>query len=164
MSESPTLTACSHAAKSAAKLAAAWAEAVDLFAHDAPVARRCAREAREAAREAQTAAQEAARLAPAPGRVRSEQAQHALADAERTRAYAEQAITSAAHAALSAKAARRFAPASGDLADLCRARQQAVMAWLSCPEGEPVKLAVLRARVEEAEAAVQAALPVPALA
>jgi hypothetical protein len=80
------------------------------------------------------------------------------------REYAEQAAVSAAYATTSAQAARRFVPQRGDLADLCRTHREAVWTWLHCPEGEPVKLAVLRARVEEAEAAVQAALPVPATA
>lgn len=165
MSEAPTtLSACLYTAKGAAKLAAAWAEVVDQFPHHAAVAHRFAREAEQTAKIAKQAAETAASLAPTPERAKSEKAQHALADAQRVREYADLAAQAATHATASAHAARRFKSTQGDLADLCRARQQAVFAWLSCPEGELVKLAVLRARVEEAEAAVQAALPVPATA
>ena len=79
-------------------------------------------------------------------------------------AYAEQAVQSAIQAATSAKAAHPFVPPAGDLADLYQTRRAAVFAWLPCPESQAVKLVVLRARVEEAEAAVQSALLVPALA
>ena len=159
-----TLSACVYEAKGAAKLAAAWAEAVDLFPHHAKVAKTFAANAKAAAERAQHAAADAARLAPTPTRAKSEQAQRVLEQAQRTREYAAQAAASAAHATESAKAARRFVPQRGDLADLCRTHREAVWTWLHCPEGVTVKLAVLRARVEEAEATVQAALPVPATA
>ena len=159
-----TLSACLFAAKSQAKLAAAWSEAADQFPHHAQVAKTFAAKAQDAAKHAQQAATTAASLAPTPARAKREKAQRALDHAQRTREYAEQAAASAAHANEGAQAARRFVPQRGDLDALCETRQQAVFAWLSCPEGEPVKLAVLRARVEEAEAAVQAALQVPAMA
>ena len=165
MSETLTsLSECLRLVRSAAKRAAAWAEAADLFPHHAKVARTFAANANDAAKEAVKAAGAAAKLAPTPEQAKSEQAHKALADVQHTREYAEQAIKSATHAIASAKASRRFVPQRGDLADLCKTRQRAVLAWLSCPEGETVKLAVLRARVEEAEAAVQAAMPLPATA
>lgn len=164
MSESPTLSTCMYEAKGAAKLAAAWAEAADRFPHHAKIARTFAANANDAAKEATKAASTAAKLAPKPEQAKSEQAWKALADAERTRAYAEQAAKSAEHAAARAKAARRFVPQRGDLDALCRISQEAVFAWLSCPENQPVKLAVLRSQMEEALAAAQAALPLPATA
>ena len=159
-----TLSACMYEAKSAAKLAAAWAEATDLFPHHAKIAKTFAANATATAERAQDAAAAAAKLAPKPERAKSEKAQRALDQAQRTREYAEQAAESAAHATASAKAARRFVPQRGLLSDLCRTHREAVWTWLHCPEGETVKLAVLRAEVEEAEAAVQAALPLPATA
>ena len=161
-----SVSACLCEAKGAAKLAAAWAEAVDWFPHHAKVARAFAANANDAAKEAEKAASTAAKLAPKPEQAKSEQARKVLADAQHTREYTDQAIKSAAHAALSAKAARRFTPATGDLADLCRLSQKAVLAWLQCPDGDiyQVKRAVLRCQMEEALAAAQAALPVPATA
>ena len=159
-----TLSACLYEAKGAAKQAAAWAEAVDLFPHNGKVAKTFAANAKVAAERAQHAAASAARLTPDPSRAKSERTLNVLADYERTREYASQAAESAAYASVNAKASWRLRPATGDLADLCKTRQQAVFAWLSCPEDKPVKLAVLRARVEEAETAIQAALPMPATA
>lgn len=160
MTEQPTtLRVCQHQAKNAATRAAAWSEATDLFSHNVAVAARFADEAVKAARLAMTAANLAATLAVnAEGRTR--------ADAQRTQDYADVAASAATHAKASAHAARPFVPQAGDLAALCRVRQEAHFAWLACPDGSDytVKLAVLRARVEEAEAAVRAALPVPALA
>ena len=164
MSDTPTVSACLYEAKGAAKLAAAWAEATDRFPHHAKAAKTFATKAQDAAKVARNAATTAARLAPTPERAKSEQARKALDQAQRTREYAEQAEKSAEHATASAKAARRFVPQRGLLSDLCRTHREAVWTWLHCPEGETVKLAVLRARVEEAEAAVQAVLPVPATA
>ena len=159
-----TLSACKYQAKAQAKLAAAWAEAADRFPHHAQAAKTFAAKAQDAEKTARNAATTAAKLAPTPERARSEQAQRALADAVRTREYAEQAARSAEHATASAKAARRFVPQRGDLDALCLRSQQAVFAWVSCPADNPVKLAVLRLQMEEALAAVQASLPLPATA
>lgn len=129
------------------------------------IAARFAQEAKRATRESRKAAEAAASLAPLPARAKSAEAKRAQGAAQRVVAYAEQAVQSAIRAAASVKAARRFVPQRGDLTDLCKTRQQAVFAWLSSPDtpDHAVQLSVLRVRVEEAEAAAQAALPVPAL-
>jgi hypothetical protein len=161
-----TLRECLLDAKEASKTAAAWAEATDLFPHHATVAARFAAQAAKAASPATEAARIAARIATnAKGHTRAE-AERANTEAQRIREYADVAALAATHAQASARAARPFVPPTGPRADLERARQQAYFAWLACPAAADgnVKLAVLRAQYEEAEAAVQAALAVSALA
>ena len=128
------------------------------------IAARFAQGAKRAARESWKAAEAVANLAPLSARAKSAEAQRAQGAAPCVVAYAEQAVQLAIHAATSAKAVHPFVPRAGDLAEVYRARRAAVFAWLPCPESQAVKLAVLHARVERAEAAVQAALLVPALA
>ncbi|HLW00063.1 MAG TPA: hypothetical protein VKT82_15445 [Ktedonobacterales bacterium] len=165
MIDATTLKACLHQAKTAATNAAAWAEAADLFPHNAPVAARFAALAERAARPAREAATLAVQVAGQAKGHKSAETVNAEAMAARTQTYADTAALTAAYAAERAKAARPFVPASGPRSDLERARQAAYYAWVTCPDPDgSAYLEVLRAYVEEAEAAVQAALLVPALA
>jgi len=163
--EPTTLKGCQGQAKDAATRAVAWAEAADRFAHNAPVAKRFAKEAARAARPALEAASIAATIATNAQHRPREEAHNAQAQAARVQEWADTATHAATHAQRSADVARPFTPATGDLADLEHARQAAYYAWVTCPDAEgSARLAVLRAQVEEAEAAVQAALLLPALA